>query len=142
MDIGTQIQDKADHDSNDAARQRKSELNRALMVVETDLAEAVRLCEALKELEHNHSWITFQNILIQPALVKVRMEIEGLNRELGKKDVVPDEKNKISAQLIYDNSFYEVLMVMCDFEHIRKDNENRQKLLQGRIKELTNQLNK
>jgi hypothetical protein len=142
MDIGTDVQRKFDNDDASRNKEARREMERALMTVEADLTEAVRLCDALKELEDFHAWVTFRNIILSPSLTKVRKEIEDLNRELGKKDVKPEEKQKISAQLIYDNSFYEILLLMSDFEHIRKDNQNKQKLLQSRIKELNKQLEK
>jgi len=126
------VQGKVDKEEKE--RLEKEDDSRAMQILrmQTDLMEARKLCDSLKALQENWDWQNFQRILIEPALAKVAKEIKRLNepKEL-------QSNPQALSQLIYNNAFFEVLKIMSDFEAIKKDNIEKQKLLQGRIKELS-----
>jgi hypothetical protein len=133
MDIGANVRGKVDKEEKEQAEKLGDDTALALLRVEADLREAVLLTDALADLEDNFAWHNFQRILIEPALTKVKKEVARLNSEL-------HNHPEHLSQLVYNNAFLEVLLVMSDFPAIRKDNLQKQKVLQGRVKELTKKL--
>jgi hypothetical protein len=146
MDTGTMIQKKSDDQRRSEKDIERENNGRALELLEKDLSESIKLCEAMDELNHNFAWISFQNILIQPARARVREQIEQLNEKLGKASIPKGEKGHLEMndtekqqaiqQIIYNNAFLETLQVMCDFEHLIKMNRAEQAKLKIRIKDL------
>jgi len=146
MDTGTMIQGEVNRQRKNQEELDSEGKGRALEKLEKDLSESMKLCDAMNELQHNFAWISFQNILIQPARARVRAQIEELNEKLGKAsipkgekghlDMTDIEKQGVVSQLIYNNAFLETLQVMCDFEHLIKMNKAEQAKLKIRIQEL------
>jgi hypothetical protein len=133
MDIGTSVQRKVDSEEEKRKEAEENDLGRALIRVEADLGEAMKLTDSLAELENHHAWLNFYNILLRPAREKVVKEIQEIQKDL------KNHPEKVT-QLVYNQAFLEVLTIMCDFENLRKDNLNHQKQLKVRIQELTNKI--
>jgi len=131
MDIGIHVRGKIDKEEKERIEKEGDDTAMQILRIQTDLREADKLVESMKALEENWDWQNFQRILIEPALEKVAKEVKRLNepKEL-------QSNPQALSQLIYNNAFFEVLKIMSDFPAIRKDNVAKQKLLQGRIKEL------
>ena len=146
MDTGTMIQKKSDDQRRSEKEIERENNGRALELLEKDLSESIKLCEAMDELNHNFAWISFQNILIQPARARVWEQIEQLNEKLGKASIPKGEKGHLEMndtekqqaiqQIIYNNAFLETLQITCDFEHLIKMNRAEQAKLKIRIKDL------
>ena len=140
------IQKKSDDQRRSEKEIERENNGRALELLEKDLSESIKLCEAMDELNHNFAWISFQNILIQPARARVWEQIEQLNEKLGKASIPKGEKGHLEMndtekqqaiqQIIYNNAFLETLQITCDFEHLIKMNRAEQAKLKIRIKDL------
>ena len=135
MDIGIHVRGEIDKEEKERLKRTGNELVMTIARVEADLLEATTLTDCLKELEDDRNWYNFQRILIKPAIEKVKKEISEMNKRLAKEP-------EIVTQLVYNNAFLEVLTVMSDFEGIRKNNVEKQKSLQSRLKELQKELSK
>ena len=124
MDTGKIVRDHAE--KGDASGEGSTkELNQ----LHADLRDVAQIAEAMTKLEDDHSWLTFQRILIEPSKERVKKEIERLTKDLR------NSPNNVS-QIVYNEAFLEVLIVMSDFPKLRKKYVTEQQRIQERLKQL------
>ena len=125
MDTGNIVRKQAEKDEVASGEGSTKEINQ----LHADLRDVAQIAEAMTKLEDDHSWLTFQRILIEPSKERVKKEIERLTKDLR------NSPNNVS-QIVYNEAFLEVLIVMSDFPKLRKKYVTEQQRIQERLKQL------
>lgn len=124
MDTGNIVRKHAEKEDTSGG-----DFTREVNQLHADLRDVAQIAEAMAKLEDDHSWLTFQRVLIEPTRERVKRDIERLTKEL------KDSPNNVS-QIVYNEAFLEVLIVMSDFSKLRKKYAMEQQRIQERLKQL------